>query len=121
MKKIIALALLVVSGLFAVPTFAQTVYQQDDRYTQRRDGYNRQRRDRRWRDNRNYGVYVVNEYRYIRVGRRVYKETYRSTYTRYGMLVSRVLISRERMRRYDNYNGRDYRNDGIRFNVFLRF
>lgn len=129
MKKIIALGLLLMSAMVFVPSASAQIYQQDRWETQRQDGYNRQRRDRRRYDNRRYDnrrydyyrTYTVMEYRYIRVGRRVYRETYRSTYRRNGMLVSRILVSRERMYRYEGYRGRDYRDDGIRFNIFLRF
>lgn len=107
--------------MFVIPTSAQTVYQERDRYeTQRQDGYHRQGRNRRWRNNR-HNLYVVNEQRYIQVRRRVYREVYQSTYTRRGMLVHRVLVSRERVQRYDHYNNNDYRREGLRFNVFLRF
>ena len=118
MKKIIALAVLFVAGMVFVPT-ASAQYSQDRWETQRQDGYNRQRRDRRY--DRSYGLYTVREYRYVRYGRRVYRETYESTYRRNGMLVRRVLVNRERMYRYDRYNDRDFRNEGLRFNIFLRF
>lgn len=117
MKKIIGLGLLLFSGLLFVDT-ANAQYQ--DR-VYRQDGYNRQQRDRRYNRDYDRQVYVVNEYRYIRVGRRVYRETYHSTYTRRGRLVNRILINRERVSRYDRYNDRDFRNEGLRFNIFLRF
>lgn len=130
-------------GFFAAPTSAQqTVYTQDGRVVVVQDNQNTQydhdnrdndrhnRRNWRNRGNRrydkkqdrnydnNYGYVVRNEQRYIRVGSRVYREIYRSTYTRYGQLVARQLISRERVRSYDNYSERDYRNRGILFNIF---
>jgi hypothetical protein len=117
MKKIIGLSLLLLSGLMFVPTV--NAQYQDRVY--RQDGYNRQQRDRRYNRDYDRQVYVVNEYRYVRIGRRVYRETYRSTYTRRGRLVNRVLVNRERMSRYDRYDGRDFQREGLRFNIFLRF
>jgi hypothetical protein len=117
MKKIIGLGLLLASGII----FAPTVNAQYQDRIYRQDGYNRQQRDRRYDRDYDRQVYVVNEYRYVRYGRRVYRETYRSTYTRRGRLVSRVLVNRERIYRYDRYNDRDFRNEGLRFNIFLRF
>jgi|SRR6476661_2526496 len=127
MKKIILISAFILTML-AGTNFAQTNYPQtrDRQVYQNRqdDDYNRGRH-RGWDNRRNnrVSVYVVNEQRYIQVGNRVYREVYRSTYTRNGQLISRQLISRERVRQYDNYNQRDYRNrnNGIRFNVYLRF
>jgi hypothetical protein len=112
MKKLFAVSLLSLLMFAAIPVAAQTVYYPQDRVYQ-----GRQDRGRGW-GNR---TYVVNEYRYVRYGRRVFKETYRSTYRRNGHLVSRVLINRERVYRYDRYNDRDFRREGLRFNIFLKF
>lgn len=131
MKKLIT-AILIMTGMVFVPqSEAQDRYPQD-RYEQRqeqdrKDLYEQDRRDNRrnWRkrgnkrnwQNRGNGRYINRyEYRYIRIGRRVYKEIYNSTYTTQGQLIDRVLISRERVNRYDNY--RDNQN-GVRFNIFL--
>ncbi len=159
MKKLIGLALLMLSAMVFVPSTADAqvpyghdVYQDRERYHQERERQERERQERerqerehaehgrehaeqerdyrrnrgnrryenRGYDNRryNYGYIVRNEYRYVRLGRRVYKETYRSMYNRYGQLINRMLINRERVRRYDNYRDNDSR---LRLNVFLRF
>lgn len=124
MKKLITTALILVGSLITVPTaFAQDRNQNQDR--QEHTYQDRQNRRGRgydtWRNRHgNYGTYVVNEYRYVQIDHRVYKETYRSTYRRNGMLVNRILIDRERISRYDNYDRRR-NSDGLRFNIFLRF
>lgn len=84
-----------------VPPDRGGVYQRHDRG--RHNGWDR--------------TYTVKEYRYVRYGYTVYKETYLSRYNRYGFLVSRFLIDREQVRDYDNYRDRGK----YRFNVFLRF
>lgn len=114
MKKLTLIGLLLLSLLTVVPA----INAQGREYPQEQ---NRSwRHNRRWKDY-DARVYVLNEYRYVRYGRRVYKETYRSTYNRNGRLISRILVNRERMYQYENYRHRDFRNNGIKFNVFLRF
>jgi hypothetical protein len=120
MKKLIAITLLLF-GLTVPSVMAQTIYPQTrhDDYN-RHDRHNRHRDNDRWRNNRYYDdTYVVSEYRYLKYGRMVYKETYQSKYTRDGILVNRVLVGRERVNYYDN--GRYGHNSGIRFNVFFKF
>jgi len=107
MKKLFAIAVLVMTMFAVTPASAQDVYR-DRGYQGRGQGWGNR-------------TYTVNEYRYVRYGRRVYRETYRSTYRRNGRLVSRVLINRERVSRYDRYDDRDFRNEGIRFNIYFKF
>lgn len=125
MKKLIAITVLILSGLAVMPTLAQTPYPQDRWSVQNQDRNNknnRRNRDRRWENRRNDNAVVVKlEQRYIRVGRKVYREVYRSTYTRYGQLVNRVLVRRERLSRYDRYRDDDFRREGIRFGIHISF
>lgn len=126
MKKLILTALLFASGLFAATSVnAQDRDYRDDR---RQDKYNRQGNcDCDCNEEYNH-LTVRNEYRYIQIGRKVYKEIYRSAYNRNGILVERVLISRKRASQYDNYNQNDRydkygrnRNSGIKFNIYVPF
>lgn len=99
MKKLLATILILLSGLVFVPTVYGQEYQILNR---QKHGKHRQ-------------VIVVQEYRYVRVGRIVYKETYRSVY-RKGRLVRRVLVSRERLRRFEHYRSPVYK-----YNAFYRY
>lgn len=109
MRKLLLIAILFL-GFAAIPASAQ--YQDD---------YGQPRYDRGHHRGRYNRTYVRNEYRYVRYNGRVYKEIYRTTYYANGVIINRVLIGRERVHRYENYNDRDFRNSGVRFNVFLRF
>lgn len=127
MKKLIVLGLLMVSGMVFVPT-VEAQYQDRNRGRANRQDDCRQndRRDRRnrrgiYRRHQNYTYTVVNEYRYVRLGRRLYREIYRCTYDPYGRLVSRMLVGRERVRRYEHYNREMFTDNDISFNIFIGF
>jgi hypothetical protein len=114
MKKLVSLLALTIAMLVGIATVS----------AQRNDGYygnqNRveQRQDRNWNGNRHREVLTRNEYRYVQYGRRVYRETYQTTYVLRGrreVIINRVLISRAEVRDYDR---RRYK---PRFNIFLRF
>lgn len=122
MKKLIGLLalILVIGGGVANAQYRDYQYPQRDRY-ERQDDYRR--------GGRREAIQVRNEYRYVQYGRRVYRETYRSTYavrqngrsgTYRERLVNRTLINRVEVSDRD----RNYRNDrgrpGFNFNVFLR-
>ena len=111
--------ILMFSAVVFVPQASAQTYQDRNWDTQQDNrSYRRNRRNRRYERQ-----YVVrNEYRYVRIGRRVYKETYRSTYTRYGQLVRRQLIARERVQMYDSYDDYRFRREtGSGFNIYLKF
>ncbi len=106
MKKLIAVIILGLITLITVPVSAQSIYD----YPQNNREWNRQDRHR-GRDWNRSRTYVRNEYRYVRLGRTVYRETYRTTY-RNGRIVRRILVNRERIR--DNRSG-------FRFNIYIPF
>jgi hypothetical protein len=106
-----------VCGLGVLSASAQDRRHNHDNYENRGNhrGWGQQRRyDDRNRMNDYNNVYVVREYRYVRYSNNIYRETYRSTYTRNGFCLSRVLEDREPY----YYNMR--RDRGLRFNVFIR-
>lgn len=116
MKKIIALSLLL---LTFVGTGSAQYRDNIDRGHVIQDRRHRQevyRNDRR--HNRRYDrnqTYIRNEYRYVRIGRRVYRETYRTTYSRTGRVIFRVLTDR------DLVNDRDRNRSGFKFNIYIPF
>jgi hypothetical protein len=121
MKRFIAVLALVLTGfVFASTANAQDYrndrYQDRDRYQEYNRRYDEDRRNRRQDYYRR--TYVVFEQRYVRFGREVYREVYKSMY-RGDRLIRRQLIRRERVS-FNRRNG--YRDrQGLEFNVFLRF
>ena len=117
MKKLIGLSLLAVTFLFAGSVSAQNRQYQNpqDRnweYNQRQD----RGRHEGWRKHRDFNqVYVTYRVRYVQYFGQVYKETWRFTENRFGQVLSRELVKRERVRNYDRNR------NGFKFNVFLRF
>jgi hypothetical protein len=102
MKKLIIIALIVISGFVSAPVVNAQYPEQPGIYRGHRRGWDRQ--------------YVTRyEQRYVRSRGRVYREVYRCTYTRSGRLINRYFIRRERLSRYND------RDNGLTFNVFLRF
>lgn len=108
MKKLIIAGLLL-TALLGIPAAGQYPQQQDR---------NRPRQETRQYPNqwerRDNQVQTRTEYRYVNYRGMVYKETYRTTYTRNGNVINRILVRRERV------SDRD-RRKGFRFNIFIPF
>lgn len=112
MKKLILSAIMALSLLVAIPV--ATVNAQEWGMQERQEHRHRMYH-RHWGEHDRW-MYTRQEYRYVRVGDRVYKETYDCVYNRYDELMYRRLISRQNMGYYN-----DYDRNKFKFNVFLNF
>jgi len=98
MKRVLGIALALLTLGFVVPTEAKTTTNTNEIATVAANAAPQWQRNRRWdrRDDRRYNARTVTRSRIVRVGRRVYRETYVVRYLPNGRTDTR-LISRTRI------------------------
>lgn len=106
MRKLIIIALIVISGFVSVPAVSAQYPEQPGIYRGQKRGWNKPHT-------------IRYQQLYFRTSRgRVYRDIYRCSYNRRGSLVDRQFVRRERVRRYEGMNERQ---TGLQFNIFLDF
>ena len=98
MKRVLGIAFALLTLGFVVPTEAKTTANANEIATVAANAAPQWQRNRRWdrRNNRRYNTRAVTRSRIVRVGRRVYRETYVVRYLPNGRVDTR-LISRTRI------------------------
>ena len=98
MKRVLGIAFALLTLGFVVPTEAKTTANSNEIATVAANAVPQWQRNRRWerRANRRYNTRAVTRSRIVRVGRRVYRETYVVRYLPNGRVNTR-LISRTRI------------------------
>ena len=98
MKRILGIAFALLTLGFVVPAEAKTTANSNEIATVAANAAPQWQRNRRWdrRDNRRYNTRAVTRSRIVRVGRRVYRETYVVRYFPNGRVDTRI-ISRTRI------------------------
>ena len=98
MKRVLGIAFALLTLGFVVPTEAKTTANTNEIATVAANAAPQWQRNRRWerRDNRRFNTRTVTRSRIVRVGRRVYRETYVVRYFPNGRTDTR-LVSRTRI------------------------